>query len=75
MIIGATRVIGPDVVRRLCALGWDIAVLHRGIHRLVLRLPKLYGPGENSDLVTVYGFRRQPQWRWTMAMLKTWPKR
>lgn len=196
LIIGGTRVIGPYVVRRLRALGWDIAVLHRGIHRsvlpagvlkiiddsagipvvrvpiaarrfaphvvlhmiamgerdaeaamdafvghaarivvlssgdvyraygrfagtepgpieptplaensplrdclfpyrgsaasadelnywydkilveravlsrkdlpgTVLRLPKVYGPEENSDLATVYGFRRQPQWRWT----------
>lgn len=31
----------------------------------VLRLPKVYGPGENTDLATVYGFRHQPQWRWT----------
>ncbi|HZR23927.1 MAG TPA: NAD-dependent epimerase/dehydratase family protein [Vicinamibacterales bacterium] len=32
---------------------------------VVLRLPKVYGPGENADLGTVYGFRQQPQWRWT----------
>jgi nucleoside-diphosphate-sugar epimerase len=31
----------------------------------VLRLPKVYGPGENADLATIYGFRHQPQWRWT----------
>ena len=31
----------------------------------VLRLPKVYGPEENSDLATVYGFRDQPLWRWT----------
>jgi nucleoside-diphosphate-sugar epimerase len=31
----------------------------------VLRLPKVYGPQENADLATVYGFRHQPQWRWT----------
>jgi nucleoside-diphosphate-sugar epimerase len=36
LIIGGTRAIGPYVVRRLSALGWDIAVLHRGIHRSVL---------------------------------------
>ena len=31
----------------------------------VLRLPKVYGPGENADLATVYEFRNHPQWRWT----------
>jgi nucleoside-diphosphate-sugar epimerase len=31
----------------------------------VLRLPKVYGPVENADLATVYGFAHQPQWRWT----------
>ena len=31
----------------------------------VLRLPKVYGPEENADLATVYGFRHRPQWRWT----------
>ena len=31
----------------------------------VLRLPKVYGPGGNADLATVYQFRHHPQWRWT----------
>ena len=31
----------------------------------VLRLPKVYGPGENANLATVYAFRSHPQWRWT----------
>jgi nucleoside-diphosphate-sugar epimerase len=31
----------------------------------ILRLPKVYGPGNNADLATVYGFRDHPQWRWT----------
>lgn len=31
----------------------------------VLRLPKVYGPGNNADLATVYGFRNHPAWRWT----------
>jgi nucleoside-diphosphate-sugar epimerase len=31
----------------------------------ILRLPKVYGPEENGDLATVYGFRRHPRWRWT----------
>jgi len=32
---------------------------------VVLRLPKVYGPGDNADLSTVYGFQHQPNWRWT----------
>lgn len=31
----------------------------------VLRLPKVYGPEDNADLATVYGFASQPDWRWT----------
>lgn len=31
----------------------------------VLRLPKVYGPGNNADLGTVYQFRNHPDWRWT----------
>ncbi|HEX4165733.1 MAG TPA: hypothetical protein VHZ55_09690, partial [Bryobacteraceae bacterium] len=31
----------------------------------VLRLPKVYGPGGNADLQTVYSFRQHPNWRWT----------
>lgn len=31
----------------------------------ILRLPKVYGPEENAELATVYGFRHHPQWRWT----------
>ena len=31
----------------------------------VLRLPKVYGRGDNADLATVYAFRNHPQWRWT----------
>jgi len=32
---------------------------------VILRLPKVYGPEDNADLATVYGFAAQPQWRWT----------
>lgn len=32
LIIGGTRVIGPYVVRKLQMRGWNVAVLHRGIH-------------------------------------------
>lgn len=31
----------------------------------VLRLPKVYGLGGNSDLQTVYAWRDHPDWRWT----------
>jgi nucleoside-diphosphate-sugar epimerase len=31
----------------------------------ILRLPKMYGPGDNADLGTVHQFRDHPQWRWT----------
>jgi nucleoside-diphosphate-sugar epimerase len=31
----------------------------------ILRLPKVYGPEDNSDLSTVYGFAAVPEWRWT----------
>ncbi|HEY2906528.1 MAG TPA: NAD-dependent epimerase/dehydratase family protein [Vicinamibacterales bacterium] len=35
------------------------------VEGVVLRLPKVYGPGGNADFATVRGFRHQPQWRWT----------
>lgn len=31
----------------------------------VLRLPKVYGPEDNADLATIYGFASEPNWRWT----------
>jgi len=31
----------------------------------VLRLPKVYGPGTNADLSTMYGARHHRRWRWT----------
>jgi len=37
----------------------------RDLPGVILRLPKVYGPGNNADLTTVYSFRHQPQWRWT----------
>jgi nucleoside-diphosphate-sugar epimerase len=33
--------------------------------RVVLRLPRVYGPGNNDDLATVYRYRHHPTWRWT----------
>ena len=37
----------------------------RGLDWTVLRLPKVYGPEDNGDLATVYGFAAVPRWRWT----------
>jgi len=31
----------------------------------ILRLPKVYGPEDNGDLATVFGFAAVPHWRWT----------
>jgi nucleoside-diphosphate-sugar epimerase len=36
-----------------------------GTPSAILRLPKVYGPGDNADLATVYAFAAAPQWRWT----------
>lgn len=36
-----------------------------GERATVLRLPKVYGPGGNADLATVYRYRHHPNWRWT----------
>jgi nucleoside-diphosphate-sugar epimerase len=37
----------------------------------ILRLPKVYGPGDrNADLSTVYDFRAYPQWRWTHGFVE-----
>src|ERR1700677_2199955 len=36
LIIGGTRIIGPYVVRQLLLHGWEVAVLHRGIHLALL---------------------------------------
>jgi nucleoside-diphosphate-sugar epimerase len=32
LIVGGTRIIGPHVVRELLLRGWNVAVLHRGVH-------------------------------------------
>jgi len=42
-----------------------IALSRPALPAMVLRLPKVYGPGENADLATVYAFRNHPQWLWT----------
>lgn len=36
----------------------------------VLRLPKVYGPGSNDDLATVYRYRRHSDWRWTHGFVE-----
>ncbi len=47
-----------------------VAFSDRQLPGTVLRLPKVYGPGENGDLATVYGFRNHPQWRWTHGFVE-----
>jgi nucleoside-diphosphate-sugar epimerase len=42
-----------------------VALSARDLPATILRLPKVYGPGDNADLATVYAFRHRPQWRWT----------
>lgn len=42
------------------------AVLERpSLGAVVARLPKVYGPGGNDDLATIYEFAAYPNWRWT----------
>jgi nucleoside-diphosphate-sugar epimerase len=42
-----------------------VAMSDPSLPATILRLPKVYGAGDNADLATVYGFRDHPQWRWT----------
>jgi nucleoside-diphosphate-sugar epimerase len=42
-----------------------IAMEARDLPATILRLPKVYGPGDNADLATVRQFRNYGQWRWT----------
>ena len=47
------------------------AVLNQpGLPATVLRLPKVYGPGSNDDLATIYAFRHYPDWRWTHGFVE-----
>lgn len=41
------------------------AMVNPQLPATVLRLPKVYGPGNNADLATVYAYREHPDWRWT----------
>jgi nucleoside-diphosphate-sugar epimerase len=36
----------------------------------ILRLPKVYGPGDNDDLATIYRYRHHPDWRWTHGFVE-----
>lgn len=42
-----------------------VALKQADLPGTVLRLPKVYGPGENANLATIYGAREHPRWRWT----------
>lgn len=42
-----------------------IALSDSNLPGTVLRLPKVYGPGSNAGLGTVYQFQDHLQWRWT----------
>ena len=46
------------------------AVLNAPIPATVLRLPKVYGPGSNADLATVYRYREKRNWRWTHGFVE-----
>jgi nucleoside-diphosphate-sugar epimerase len=37
---------------------------------IVLRLPKVYGPGSNADFATVHRYRHRPKWRWTHGFVE-----
>jgi nucleoside-diphosphate-sugar epimerase len=41
-----------------------------GLPGTVLRLPKVYGPGGNEDLRTIYRHRNHPDWRWTHGFVE-----
>ena len=61
----------PDTPREALEFYYDkvlveAVVLSRpDLPATILRLPKVYGPEDNRDLSTVYGFRHHPNWRWT----------
>jgi nucleoside-diphosphate-sugar epimerase len=41
-----------------------------GLPGTILRLPKVYGPGRDGDLATVYRYRHHPGWRWTHGFVE-----
>lgn len=48
------KILAEQAVRVSADLEWTI-----------LRLPKVYGPEDNGDLATIYGFAAVSAWRWT----------
>ena len=48
------KILAEQAIQAAADLGWTI-----------LRLPKVYGPEDNSELSTIYGFSAHPEWRWT----------
>jgi nucleoside-diphosphate-sugar epimerase len=61
----------PDTPREALEFYYDKVLVEAGVSTradlpaTILRLPKVYGPEDNRDLSTVYGFRQHPNWRWT----------
>jgi nucleoside-diphosphate-sugar epimerase len=61
----------PDTPREALEFYYDKVLVEavvssrRDLPATILRLPKVYGPEDNSDLSTVYSFRYHPNWRWT----------
>lgn len=54
-----------DLARQYEKLAAEGVVRASSLAATILRLAKLYGPEENADLATVYGFAAVPHWRWT----------
>jgi nucleoside-diphosphate-sugar epimerase len=61
----------PDTEPESLAYSYDKILVERVamseplLPATILRFPKIYGPDDNQNLATVYGFRHQPHWRWT----------
>nr|WP_206046142.1 NAD-dependent epimerase/dehydratase family protein [Novosphingobium panipatense] len=53
------KILAEEVLRNSPLPGWTI-----------LRLPKVYGPEDNGDLGTIYGFAGAPHWRWTHGYVR-----
>jgi nucleoside-diphosphate-sugar epimerase len=61
----------PQTAPEALAFHYDKILVERAatsdpaLSATILRFPKIYGPGDNEELATVYGLRHQPGWRWT----------
>lgn len=53
------KILAERVVMKADDLPWTI-----------LRLPKVYGPEDNADLGSIYGFAGAPDWRWTHSHVR-----